>query len=39
MRFHLDERVDSELAAALRRHGSDVTTTADAKMIAALELI
>jgi len=39
MRFHLDEHIDSELTAALRRRGIDVTTTADAKMSAAMELI
>jgi predicted nuclease of predicted toxin-antitoxin system len=30
LRFHLDEHVDPEVAAGLRRHGIDVTTTADA---------
>jgi predicted nuclease of predicted toxin-antitoxin system len=27
IRFHLDEHVDPDIAAALRRHGVDVTTT------------
>lgn len=30
LRFHLDENVDPALAAALRRHGVDVTTTPEA---------
>lgn len=29
IRFHLDEHVDPAIAAALRRHGVDVTTTND----------
>jgi predicted nuclease of predicted toxin-antitoxin system len=28
--FHLDEHIDPDVAAALRRHGIDVTTTIDA---------
>jgi predicted nuclease of predicted toxin-antitoxin system len=27
IRFHLDEHIDPDIAAALRRHGIDVTTT------------
>ena len=27
IRFHLDEHMDPDIAAALRRHGIDVTTT------------
>lgn len=30
IRFHLDEHIDPDIAAALRRHGVDVTTTVDA---------
>ena len=30
IRFHLDEHIDPDIAAALRRHGIDVTTTIDA---------
>ena len=30
VRFHLDEHVDPSIAQALRRHGADVTTTAEA---------
>jgi predicted nuclease of predicted toxin-antitoxin system len=30
IRFHLDEHIDPDVAAALRRHGIDVTTTIDA---------
>lgn len=35
MRFHLDEHVDPAIAAGLRRHGIDVTTTVDAQLISA----
>ena len=38
MRFHLDEHVAPAIAAALRRRGIDVTTTADAGLIAATDL-
>src|SRR5437016_3616487 len=30
IKFHLDEHIDPDIAWALRRHGIDVTTTADA---------
>jgi predicted nuclease of predicted toxin-antitoxin system len=30
IRFHLDEHMDPDIAAALRRHGVDATTTVDA---------
>ncbi len=30
IRFHFDEHMDPDIAAALRRHGIDATTTADA---------
>jgi predicted nuclease of predicted toxin-antitoxin system len=30
IRFHLDEHMDPDIAAALRRHGIDVTTTKEA---------
>lgn len=33
MRFHLDEHVAGVIAAALRRRGVDVTTTADAGLL------
>jgi hypothetical protein len=29
IRFHLDEHMDPDIAAALRRHGIDVTTTVE----------
>lgn len=29
IRFHLDEHIDPTIAAALRRHGIDVTTTVE----------
>src|SRR5262249_32511986 len=35
IRFHLDEHVDPAIAAGLRRHGIDVTTTADAGLLHA----
>ena len=35
MRFHLDEHVNPAIAAGLRRHGIDVTTTADAQLLSA----
>jgi predicted nuclease of predicted toxin-antitoxin system len=30
IRFHLDEHMDPDIAAALRRHGVDVTTSVEA---------
>lgn len=30
IRFHLDEHIDPDIAAALRRHGIDATTTQEA---------
>jgi predicted nuclease of predicted toxin-antitoxin system len=35
IRFHLDEQMDPDIAAALRRHGIDVTTTVDAGLAGA----
>ncbi len=37
IRFHLDEHIDPEVAAGLRRHGIDVTTTADAGLRGAAD--
>jgi uncharacterized protein with PIN domain len=37
MRFHLDEHVSGALAAALRMHGYDVTTAAEAELLEARE--
>jgi len=38
IRFHLDENVDPRIAAGLRAHGVDVTTTPDAGLLAADDL-
>ncbi len=38
IRFHLDEHIDPDVAAALRRHGVDVTTTIDAGLRTADDL-
>jgi hypothetical protein len=35
IRFHLDEHVDPAIAAGLRRHGIDVTTTVEAGLVHA----
>jgi uncharacterized protein with PIN domain len=35
MRFHLDEHIPEALALALRAHGYDVTTSADANLLEA----
>jgi Domain of unknown function (DUF5615) len=35
IRFHLDENVDPAIATGLKRHGIDVTTTADAGLLRA----
>lgn len=35
IRFHLDEHIDPDIAAALRRHGIDVTTTVEAALCSA----
>jgi predicted nuclease of predicted toxin-antitoxin system len=35
MRFHLDEHIPGAVAAALRMHGYDVTTAADAQLLEA----
>lgn len=35
IRFHLDEHLGHALAAGLRRHGIDVTTTAEMNLISA----
>jgi predicted nuclease of predicted toxin-antitoxin system len=32
IRFHLDEHIDPDIAAALRRHGIDATTTIEARL-------
>jgi predicted nuclease of predicted toxin-antitoxin system len=37
IRFHLDENVDPVIAPGLRRHGIDVTTTADAGLLRATD--
>jgi predicted nuclease of predicted toxin-antitoxin system len=37
IRFHLDENCAGAIAAGLRRHGIDVTTTADAGLLGALD--
>lgn len=33
LKFHLDEQIATALAAGLRQHGIDVTTTADAGLL------
>lgn len=33
IRYHLDEHIDPDIARALRRHGIDVTTTVDARLL------
>jgi predicted nuclease of predicted toxin-antitoxin system len=38
IRFHLDEPVDPDIARALRSHGVDVSTTAEAGLRAASDL-
>jgi predicted nuclease of predicted toxin-antitoxin system len=38
IRFHLDENVNSAIAAALRRVGADVSTTASAGLIGSSDL-
>jgi predicted nuclease of predicted toxin-antitoxin system len=35
IRFHLDEHIDPDIAAALRRHGIDVTSTREVGLRAA----
>jgi hypothetical protein len=35
IRFHLDEQANPTIAAGLRRHGINVTTTADAGLLGA----
>jgi predicted nuclease of predicted toxin-antitoxin system len=35
IRFHLDEHMDPDIAAALRQHGIDVTTTIEAGLRSA----
>jgi uncharacterized protein with PIN domain len=37
MKFHLDEHVPSDLAVALRMHGYDVTTAAEAELLGAAD--
>jgi len=37
IRFHLDEHMDPDIAAALRRHGVDATTTAGAGLRTATD--
>lgn len=33
IRYHLDEHIDPDIARALRRHGIDVTTTVEARLL------
>lgn len=33
IRFHLDEHIDPAIARGLRRHGIDVTTTVEARLL------
>jgi predicted nuclease of predicted toxin-antitoxin system len=33
IRFHFDEHIDPDIARALRRHGIDVTTTVEARLL------
>jgi predicted nuclease of predicted toxin-antitoxin system len=33
IRFHLDEHIDPAIARGLRRHGVDVTTTVEARLL------
>jgi len=37
IRFHLNEHCDSDIAAGLRRHGIDVTTTPEMKLLGATD--
>jgi predicted nuclease of predicted toxin-antitoxin system len=37
IRFHLDEHCDPAIAAGLRRHGIDVTTTPEAGLVGATD--
>ena len=37
IRFHLDEHCDPAIAVGLRRHGIDVTTTAEAGLLRAAD--
>jgi predicted nuclease of predicted toxin-antitoxin system len=37
IRFHLDENCTKAIALGLRRHGVDVTTTPEAKLLGALD--
>ena len=37
IRFHLDENCDPRIALGLRRHGIDMTTSADAGLLHALD--
>jgi predicted nuclease of predicted toxin-antitoxin system len=37
IRFHLDENCDPRIAAGLRLHGIDVTTTPEARLLQALD--
>jgi predicted nuclease of predicted toxin-antitoxin system len=39
IRFHLDEQIKRAIAEGLRRRGIDVTTTADAALIGAADLV
>jgi predicted nuclease of predicted toxin-antitoxin system len=38
IRFHLDEHISAQVAAGLRRRNIDVTTTAEAGLIAATDI-
>lgn len=33
IRFHFDEHIDPDIARALRRHGVEITTTVDARLV------
>lgn len=37
IRFHLDENCSRAIAAGLRRHGIEVTTTTDARLLGAID--
>jgi len=39
IRFHLDEDTDPAIATGLRRHGIDVTTTQECKLLGATDLL
>jgi hypothetical protein len=39
IRFHLDEDADPAIAAALRRHGIDVTTSQEMRLLGAVDAV